>query len=225
MAAAELGQALAARPTIVSLGSDPALLLARSALDRLQAATLDSLETYHRENPLRPAMPREELRRRVFGKARAVVFERVADELAAASRVRLLPDAVGLVGHEVRLNPGEEEARRVLVAAAAAAGLAGIELAALAAQSRKDAALLQRVARVLAEERRLARVGDELLVDQAELETLKQRVRERWPKGARIEVGEFKELVGLSRKHAIPLLEYLDRERVTRRAGASRVVV
>jgi selenocysteine-specific elongation factor len=68
-------------------------------------------------------------------------------------------------------------------------------------------------------------VGDGLLVDRAELESLKRRVRERWPSGTRIEVGEFKELVGLSRKHAIPLLEYLDRERVTRRVGAFRVVI
>ena len=223
--AAELGRVLAACSPIVSLGPEPCVLLARTALDRLQAATLEALETYHRENPLRPAMPREELRRRVFGRARASVFERVADELAAAGRVRLLPDAVCLFGHEVRLNPGEAEARRVLMAAAAAAGLAGIELPAVAEQSRTDAALLERVARVLADEKLLARVGDGLLVDRAELESLKQRVRERWASGTRIEVGDFKELVGLSRKHAIPLLEYLDRERVTRRIGAFRVVI
>ena len=223
--AAELGQALAACPAIVSLGTEPALLMARSALDRLQAATLESLTAYHRENPLRPAMPREELRARVFGRSRAAVLERVADELRAAGRVRLLPDAVGLTGHEVRLSAGEEEARRLLLAAAAAAGLAGIELAALAAEGHGDAALLQRVARVLAEERVLARVGEAQLVERATLESLKQRVRERWPKGTRIEVGEFKDLVGLTRKHAIPLLEYLDRERVTRRMGAFRVVI
>jgi selenocysteine-specific elongation factor len=223
--AAELGQVLAACPGVVSLAPEPPVLLARTALDRLQAATLEALETYHRENPLRPAMPREELRSRVFGRARATVFERVADELAAAGRVRLLPDAVGLCGHEVRLNPGEEEARRVLLAAAAAAGLAGIELPAVAEQSRSDAALLERVARMLAGEKLLARVGDGLLVNRAELESLKQRVRERWPSGTRIEVGEFKQLVGLTRKHAIPLLEYLDRERVTRRVGAFRVVI
>jgi selenocysteine-specific elongation factor len=139
--------------------------------------------------------------------------------------VRLLTDAVGLVGHEVRLNRGEEEARRVLVAAAAAAGLAGIELTAVAELQSTDAALLERVARVLAGEKLLARVGDGLLVERAELDSLKRRVRERWPPGTRIEVGEFKELVGLSRKHAIPLLEYLDRERVTRRVGAFRVVI
>jgi selenocysteine-specific elongation factor len=125
----------------------------------------------------------------------------------------------------VRLNPAEAEARRRLLAAAAAAGLAGVELEALAAEGGGDASLLQRVARVLLEERMLARVGESQLVERVALETLQQQVRERWQKGTRIEVGEFKELVGLSRKHAIPLLEYLDRERVTRRVGAARVVV
>ena len=140
--------------------------------------------------------------------------------------MRLLPDAVGLAGHEVRLNAGEEEARRLLLAAAAAAGLAGIELGALAAEGHGDAALLQRVARVLAGGEACSRAWARPSSWSAPtLESLKQRVRERWPKGTRIEVGEFKDLVGLTRKHAIPLLEYLDRERVTRRVGASRVVI
>jgi len=50
-------------------------------------------------------------------------------------------------------------------------------------------------------------------------------VRERWPSGSKIEVGAFKDLTGLSRKYVIPLLEYLDRERVTRRAGNDRIVL
>jgi selenocysteine-specific elongation factor len=50
-------------------------------------------------------------------------------------------------------------------------------------------------------------------------------VRRRWSPGSKLDVGAFKELTGLSRKFVIPLLEYLDRERVTRRAGAERTVV
>jgi selenocysteine-specific elongation factor len=221
--AAELDAALAACPAIVRLGPEPALLMSRGALDSLQAATLESLAAYHLENPLRPAMPREELRARVFGRSRAAVLERVAEELGAAGRLRPLPDAVCLAGHVVRLDAGEEEVRRRLLAAAAAAGLAGVELGALAAAGHGEEALLRRVARVLLEEKRLVRVGEQL-VERGELESLRQRVRERFAPGTRIEVGEFKDLVGLTRKHAIPLLEYLDRERVTRRAGASRVV-
>ena len=223
--AAALAAALAACPEVISLGPEPALLLALGALDSLQAATLAALDTYHRANPLRPAMPREELRSGVFGRARTAAFERVAGELAALGRIRLLPDAVALVGHEVRLSSGEEEARRTLLAAAGNGGLAGFEVAALAAERRADAALLERVARVLVAEKLLVRVGESLLVGKDALELLKQRVRERFSPGSKLEVGAFKQLVGLTRKHAIPLLEYLDRERVTRRAGSDRLVL
>jgi selenocysteine-specific elongation factor len=68
-------------------------------------------------------------------------------------------------------------------------------------------------------------VGEGLLVHADHLADLKRQVRERWPPGSKVEVPAFKELFGLSRKHAIPLLEYLDREKVTRRAGNDRVVL
>jgi selenocysteine-specific elongation factor len=78
---------------------------------------------------------------------------------------------------------------------------------------------------VLVGEGVLGRVGDGLLVHRDHLEALKRRVRERFPAGAKVEVGAFKEMTGLSRKYVIPLLEYLDREKVTRRAGNDRVVL
>jgi selenocysteine-specific elongation factor len=170
-------------------------------------------------------MPREELRERAFGGVPGVVFERVLSDLAAAGRVKLFPDAVAAAGHEVRLSAGEEDARRLLLDEAGAAGLAGVEVPALAERSKKDAKVLERVARVLVAERALERVGTGLLVQRDHLEALKARVRERWPAGARVEVGALKDLTGLSRKYVIPLLEYLDREKVTRRAGNDRIVL
>ncbi len=71
----------------------------------------------------------------------------------------------------------------------------------------------------------LARVGDSLLVHREQLEALKQEVRRRFPAGSKLDVAAFKELTGLSRKYVIPLLEYLDRERLTRRSGNDRVVL
>ena len=226
----ELGAAVAGSGEIVRVGPGPCVLIGRKALARLEAEALEVLVAYHRDNPLRPAMPREELRARVFGSARIgsariAVFERVAAALAADGRARLLPDAVALAGHEVRLSAEELAARRLLLEASAAAELAGIEVAALAAQSRSEPRLLERVARVLVAEKALVRVGASALVAGDALERLAGRVRAAWPPGSRLEVGAFKELTGLSRKHAIPLLEYLDRERVTRRAGNDRLVV
>jgi selenocysteine-specific elongation factor len=78
---------------------------------------------------------------------------------------------------------------------------------------------------VLVAERVLDRVGEALLVHRRHLDALKDEVRRRWPPGSRLDVLAFKEYAGLSRKYVIPLLEYLDRERVTRRAGNDRLVL
>jgi selenocysteine-specific elongation factor len=218
---ARLKDALAEVPSLVSVGS---ALVSRSALLRLSRELVAILGRFHRERPLQPGMPREELRRRASS-APAAVFDRVVEELARAGTVRAAPDAVALADHRVRFSAGEEEARRALVDAALEAGVAGVEVRALSERTGTEATLLERVGGVLLREGVLERVGGAILVHRDALEGLKRDVRGRWAPGARIDVSAVKELTGLSRKHVIPLLEYLDRERVTRRAGASRVVL
>ena len=220
-----LSAEIPASASMVALGQDPAVVVSRAALTRLGQEAMAALEAFHEASPLKAAMPREELRGRVFSEAAAVAFDQVLADLAAAGRVRLLPDAVAAARHEVRLSAGEEEARQLLLETARAAGLSGVELPALAERSKRDVKVLERVSRVLATERVLGRVGDGLLVHTEHLEALKRKVRERWPAGSKIEVGAFKDLTGLSRKYVIPLLEYLDREKVTRRAGNDRLVL
>jgi selenocysteine-specific elongation factor len=210
---------------VVVLGKDPPSFLSRTAMEALSGTTLDLLDRFHKENPLRAAIAREELRRRLFAQSPPAAFEQVLATLAAKGAVRLLPDAVALARHSITLSPGEEEGRAALLEAARAAGLAGLEVPALASRLGKDPRLLDRVARVLLAERVLERVGEGGLVHREHLESLKVEVRRRWPPGSPLDVGGFKELTGLSRKFVIPLLEYLDRERVTRRSGSNRVVL
>jgi len=221
----ELGALFAGTAAVVPFGREAEVYVAAAALDALRTATLASLEAFHRQNPLKPAMAREELRRRAFPRAPEGVFEGVLESMAERGDLRLAPDAVALSRHAVRFTPDEENARRGLVDAASAAGLSGVELDALAAASRLDRKLLDRVARALLADGTLQRVGESILVHRDSLDALKQEVRRRWPPGSRLDVAAFKELTGLSRKWVIPLLEYLDRERVTRRAGADRLVL
>jgi selenocysteine-specific elongation factor len=68
-------------------------------------------------------------------------------------------------------------------------------------------------------------VSDELVFHRSALAELRQRITTFKTKTARIDVAKFKELTGVSRKYAIPLLEYLDRERVTRRVGDVREIL
>ena len=132
---------------------------------------------------------------------------------------------MALAAHRVELSSDEEGAREALVAAARESGLAGVEIRTVAESSGRDPRLLERVARVLARDGALERVGEGLLVHHEHAEALKEQVRERWPPGSRLDVAAIKEMTGLSRKYVIPLLEYLDREKVTRRSGKDRVVL
>jgi selenocysteine-specific elongation factor len=216
--------ALSTESGVVSLAGEPVRFVSRRALEALRAATRELLARFHAEHALKAAMPREELRRRLFGRTQEAAFERVLASLAEDLEVKLTPDGVALARHTVRLTPAEQNARGALLEAALAAGLQGLDMARAAEAARHDEALAGRTCRLLLDEGLLRRVG-ELLVHRDPLDALKKDVRLRWPPGSRLEVATFKELTGLSRKFVIPLLEYLDRERVTRRSGNDRLVL
>jgi selenocysteine-specific elongation factor len=222
--AADLAREVAGRGDLVALGGDPPRVVARATLYRLAGELRAQLSAFHAANPLKAAIPREELRGRVFARAAPGAFERVLDDLAAAGEIRVAADGVAQARHEVRLTPEEDRARAALGNAARAAGWEGVEPAALPARAGLAPALAERITRVLVTEGELRKVGD-FLLHRERVEELKAEVRRRWPSGSRLDVAALKEMTGLSRKYVIPLLEYLDREKVTRRSGPDRVVL
>jgi selenocysteine-specific elongation factor len=216
--------ALQGRDDVVSFGGGSGSLVAAAALRALGASVEERLREFHGARRLEAGMPREELRRRVFSRAPDGVFEAVLDALAGEGRVRVSADTVALAAHSVRLTPDETRVREALLAAAAAAGLAGVDLAHLPPGLAADGRLVEKMARTLVAEGAVRRVGD-MVVESGRLDDLLAEVRRRWAAGSRLDVAAFKDMTGLSRKYVIPLLEYLDRERVTRRTGPDRYVI
>ena len=103
-------------------------------------------------------------------------------------------------------------------------GLAAPSPANLAEELRIDPAEMRRLITILLRERKLVRLGDDsLCVDKGAVTALKQTIEAL--RGQGIDVARFKQLAGVSRKYAIPLLEYLDRERITRKQGDHRIVL
>ena len=222
---ADVHAALRDEPAALGLGEGRALYVSRKALPAVADAVRDVLGRFHREQPLRAAMPREELKKRLSGRVADAVLGSSLVAMAEAGQVRLTAEAVSLATHVVTLAPKEEGTKTALLEAARAAGLQGVELKTFAEARSLDAKGLESLARMLVEAGHLRRLGEGMLVHRDHLEDLARRVRERWPRGQVLDVLGFKEMTGLTRKHVIPLLEYLDRERVTRRVGAERTVL
>jgi len=137
-------------------------------------------------------------------------------------------DRLALSSHTVGLSAERKTARDVIEEALRAAGLMPPGLSALAAAAQVSVAEAESLVRVLLRERRAARVGT-LIFHADVLEKLRSEVaalkHASGGEAAEVDVATFKGRYGLSRKFAIPLLEWLDRERVTRRVGERRVVL
>ncbi len=190
-------------------------------------ALLAGLADFHRASPLATGLPLEEARGRWFPDVPALVFERVIGRLVTSGTVSAR-DTLALRSHRVELTSEEAEIFDWLDRRYLEAGFAPPEPAALAAEERRAPALVERIAQLMVKQRRLVRV-DTLLFHPATLERLKREVTARkaaaGAASATIDVKAFKESYNVSRKYAIPLLEYLDRERLTRRSGDTRVVI
>jgi selenocysteine-specific elongation factor len=201
------------------------VLIAPEILQRLKTAVLATLAAHHSAQPLSEGIPREELRMQQFRRGHAAVFDRALDDLAAEARIALR-DRVALASHRVALSPDEERAREAIEAAYASGGLTPPDAAALAEVIGASTAMIDRVLKLLQRQKVLVRV-DALLFHDAALKQLKSEIAAmKTTEGlANIDVAAFKTRFGVTRKFAIPLLEYLDRERVTRRTGETRVVL
>jgi selenocysteine-specific elongation factor len=130
---------------------------------------------------------------------------------------------VRLASHRVVLKQDEEQARAAIEGAFEQAGLAVPALAEVLAKSGVELARARSLLQILLREKRLVRVSEDLVFHHAAIASLRRMLAAH--KGERFAVPVFKDWTGISRKYAIPLLEFLDRERVTRREGDARVVL
>ena len=143
-----------------------------------------------------------------------------------SSRGLVARDRLALEGQRVSLSEAETRAQEALEQVYRDAGLTPPDLATAAAAAGTPVALAERMLLLLVRARTLVKV-DTLVFHGATLERLKTDLRRMKdePGAARVDVASFKARFGVTRKYAIPLLEYLDRERVTRRMGESRIVL
>lgn len=214
---------LVERARAVRLGGT---LVVPAVLAHATARLLEDLRAYHRSQPLSEGLPREEARERLFGRAHPVVFERVLADLVADRQITAR-DRLALAEHQVSLSGDEARARDAIEQAYRVAGLRPPDLATLHTSTGIRSDVAGRITNLLLRQKVLVKVNA-LLFHASALQRLKEEIRalKHTAEGdVRIDVGTFKKRYDITRKFAIPLLEYLDRERITRRVGESRIVL
>ena len=199
------------------------VLVAPAAFAEAKTDVLQALKKFHDANPLVAGMSKEELRDRV--NLGPEVFYRVLEKLAEEKKLEVAGELVHLLGRGVVMKDEEAESKKLIEQAFASAGLKVPSLKEVLAGLKVDKIRAQKIVTLLLRDKVLIKISDELVFHQSALLDLRHKIAALKTTAPKIDVARFKDMTGVSRKYAIPLLEYLDRERVTRRVGDERVIL
>ncbi|HJT52799.1 MAG TPA: selenocysteine-specific translation elongation factor [Candidatus Angelobacter sp.] len=197
--------------------------ISAEAFARVRGQIITVLEAFHKANPLVAGISKEELRTKLA--LQQEIVEALFAQLVREKKVEVSGEQVRLAGRGVELKDEEARAKEQIEKAFASSGLKVPLMKEVLAALPVDKARAQKLVTLLLRDRVLVKLADDLVFHQSALQELRRILAAYKNTSPKIDVGKFKDLTGVSRKYAIPLLEYLDRERVTRRVGDERVIL
>ncbi len=190
-----------------------------------------AIEDFHVREPLAKGMPREALREKLFAFLPSEIFQSVIESLESSKLIILDKETIRSTRYEQKLSPAEAAFSEKILATYRLAGLEvqkfdEVLVTAMTGTSLQTAQA-RKLFQMLLDSGEVIKVTDEFYFAKNTLVSLTDQLRKfaAGTKDRLIDVPRFKDLAGISRKYAIPLLEYFDREHVTSRAGDKRVIL
>ncbi|MGD0580236.1 MAG: SelB C-terminal domain-containing protein, partial [Bryobacteraceae bacterium] len=199
---------------LVVLRGTELVLVPNARIDEAAGKLARQIAEFHRRNPLAPGMPRTQ------AELAAPLLDAV---LAASPDITAEGELLRLGSFRVQLQSDEDEALRKIESMFREGGLAAPGEAEVLANSGLEQQRARSILQMLLKQGKLVRVSPELIYHPEAIARLKQLLETH--RGQPFSVPEFKDWTGISRKYAIPLLEFLDRMRLTRRVGDRRVAL
>jgi len=212
------------------VSAEPLYLTARYFAD-LKDKTLARIEQHHKREPLSKGLQRETLRDQIFAHAAPEIFKQVLLDLESKGKIIADKDTLRMAAFGTSLSASEAKALEQLRKTYAGSGLEVPKLADALGDAALNAGIdpvrARKVFQLLLDSKEIVKVTEEFYFARdvvagvvKKLSNFAERTADRM-----IDVSQFKDIAGVSRKYAIPLLEYFDREKVTRRAGDKRFIL
>lgn len=209
----------------VTLPPNRRLVLHADRVAELEGQILKTLATLHEQNPLVTSHDRGKTLAQLDYVGDDALLHAVADRMVKAKR--LVADAQGKrlarADFKPKLSVNQRKLKDKIVAEHLAAGFQPPDPGSFANQAGGNAAALKDIFEVACAEGFLAKVTDGIYLHAEADERMRQQVRDRLAQGSGLTVADIRDLLGTTRKYAVPICEYLDRVGVTKRNGDLRV--
>lgn len=199
------------------------LFIGSAEFQQLKSQIVAAIREFHKSDPLTGGISKDALREQLD--LTTEVFAFAIDTLLKEKVIQIAGDLVHLPGEGVKMKGEEEKSSAIIENAFASAGLRVPALQEVLLSLKVDKTRAQKLVTLLLRDKILVKISDDLVFHRDALNELRKRMAAEKTKSPKIDVARFKELTGVSRKYAIPLLEYLDRLQITRRIGNERQIL
>jgi selenocysteine-specific elongation factor len=205
------------------LGDETYLLHIRYLKD-VETKLTEILEAYHKKNPLKIGMSKEELRTRIFEGIKPRLADLVFGYLEAGGIIKIVNQYIAQGSFKVQFNKVQEQIRDVIEKSYRENRFNPPKLAELIEANPLDKNQYQLVYAALIEMGELVKLDEDIAFSRDAYSEAVELLRKHLKENGSIQLGQFRDILGTSRKYAMALLDYFDQNKVTKRVGDNRVL-
>jgi len=215
-------QNLLSKKKIVLIDKESRIFLHQAGIENLKKELHDFIDAYHKSNPLKGGMPKEELKSKLPDFLNPKLFILIINQMIKDKKVALDEDMVRLEGHKISLGEDQSGIKMKIIKAYKESGLTPPYFKELVQEYKIDSARAKDVLMLLVDEGIVLKVKEDLYYHIDNINDIKNRMIEFLKKNGEMTTPQFKDMTGASRKFLIPLLEYFDSKNMTIRIGDIR---
>jgi selenocysteine-specific elongation factor len=218
----KIAQELMSHQRIMLIDREKRLFIHHRAFEDLRAELRRQIEAYHTANPLKPGMPKEELKSKLPAAADAKLFTLALNHMIKSGEVAQEEEFVRLSDHRVSLGVDQQALRQKILTTYLQAGLLPPYFKEFCQTEKTPLEPARQVLSVLVDEGMMVKIKEDLYYHQQPMQALKDKLIDFLVANGEISTPQFKEMTGASRKYVIPILEYFDATQLTIRVGDIR---
>jgi selenocysteine-specific elongation factor len=215
-------QRLLSDKVLLMIDREQRVFIHRACFEQLFSEAGGMLKAFHKANPLKPGMPKEELKSRLPPQISAKLFTLMIQQMVKSSQVVQEENMIRLSTHTVSLGLDQTDVRRKILDAYQQNGLTPPYFKEFCKSQKLDETTSKDVLHVLVDEGLIVRIKDDLYFHQEAIDMIKKKLVEFLKTHGEITTPQFKDMTGASRKFVIPIIEYFDARNVTIRVGDIR---
>jgi selenocysteine-specific elongation factor len=215
-------QGLLSKKNIIQVDRENKIYIHENTFDRLMENIKDNLGGYHKANPLKAGMPREELKTKFPPDMNSKLFTLIINQMIKSKDIAAEEETVRLADHKVSLGTDQTDIKKKIIETYKKSGLTPPYFRELTKSLDVEAARANDVLMLLVDEGIIIKTKEDLYFHKDAVKDLQNKLVDFLTSNGEITTPQFKDMTGASRKFVIPLIEYFDSKKITLRIGDIR---